>query len=42
MKTTSTWMKVKKDEYLDERGARMNFWMIIGNKQIVVIKLLAG
>ncbi len=34
--TTCTWMIVTKNmKYLDECGAWMNFWMIIGNWQIV-------
>jgi hypothetical protein len=35
-----TWMKVtRRMKYLDECGAWMNFWMIIGSRQIVWIKL---
>ncbi len=32
----------KKMKYLDERGAWMNFWMIIGSRQIIWIKLPIG
>jgi hypothetical protein len=43
MKTMCTWKKVtKRMKYLDERGAQMNFWMIIGSRQIVWMKFLAG
>jgi hypothetical protein len=36
MKTTCTWMIITKNmKYLDEREARMNFWMIIGSRWIV-------
>jgi hypothetical protein len=36
MKTTCTWMIVIINmKYLDECGAWMNFWMIIGNWQII-------
>jgi hypothetical protein len=37
--TKCTWMKVTKwMEYLDECGASMNFWMIIGSRRIVLMK----
>jgi hypothetical protein len=32
----------KSMKYLDEHGTQMNFWMIIGSKQIVWMKLLAS
>jgi hypothetical protein len=30
------------EKYLDEHGASMNFWMIIGSKRIIWMKLLIG
>ncbi len=33
---------IKNMKYLDEHGAQMNIWMIIGSTQIVQMKLLAG
>jgi hypothetical protein len=29
-------------KYLDEHGAWMNFWMIIGSKRIILMKTLVG
>ncbi len=43
MKTTCTWMTITKNmKYLDEHESQMNFWMIIGSRRIVWMKLLAN